>query len=88
LVSQPRKSGRQGVHQVFQWENLDGKGGAWKEHIILEGPECHEGVVGDVDGDGAIDICSKAWNGNLHIYLRNMLVEKRGHVPHALSRER
>ncbi len=81
-------TGPGGKRRWFIWENLDGKGGAWKEHIILEGPECHEGVAGDVDGDGAIDICSKAWNGNLHIYLRNMLVEKRGHVPHALSRER
>ncbi len=27
----------------------------------------------DVDGDGDIDICSKPWNGNEHVYLRNML---------------
>jgi len=27
----------------------------------------------DVDKDGDIDICSKPWNGNEHIYLRNML---------------
>ena len=32
----------------------------------------------DVDKDGDLDICSKAWNGDLHIYLRNMLVEHGG----------
>jgi hypothetical protein len=28
-----------------------------------------------VDGDGDIDICTKPWNGDEHIYLRNMLKE-------------
>ena len=27
----------------------------------------------DVDKDGDIDICSKPWNGDEHVYLRNML---------------
>ena len=70
-------TGEGGKRRWFIWENLDGRGGAWKEHVILEGPECHEGVAADVDGDGDLDICSKAWNGNLHVYLRNMLVESR-----------
>ena len=35
-------------------------------------------TTADVDGDGDLDICSKAWNGDLHIYLRNMLVERGG----------
>lgn len=59
------------------WENIDGKGGRWQEHTILEGKECHEAKAADVDGDGDIDICTKPWNGNLHFYLRNMLVEDR-----------
>jgi hypothetical protein len=63
--------------KCFIWENLDGKGGQWKEHVILEGKECHEAKAADVDGDGDIDICTKPWNGNLHVYLRNMLVEDR-----------
>jgi hypothetical protein len=29
----------------------------------------------DVDKDGDIDICSKPWNGDEHVYLRNMLKE-------------
>jgi len=43
--------------------------------MILEGKQCHEAKAADVDGDGDIDICTKPWSGNLHIYLRNMLVE-------------
>jgi len=26
----------------------------------------------DVGGDGDIDICSKPWNGDLHVYLENV----------------
>jgi hypothetical protein len=62
-------------HKCFIWENADGKAGAWKEHLIFSGKECHETKANDVDGDGDIDICTKPWNGDEHIYLRNMLKE-------------
>ena len=61
-------------YQCFIWENL-GKARKWKQHLILEGKRCHEAKAADVDRDGDIDICSKPWNGNLHFYLRNMLIE-------------
>jgi len=62
-------------HKWFIWENKDAKGATWVQHEILSGKRCHEAKVADVDGDGDIDICSKPWNGDEHVYLRNMLKE-------------
>ncbi|UCG50285.1 MAG: VCBS repeat-containing protein [Phycisphaerales bacterium] len=65
----------QSRHECFIWENLDAEGRQWKQHLILAGRRCHEAKAADVDRDGDIDICSKPWAGDLHFYLRNMLVE-------------
>ncbi|HUS93288.1 MAG TPA: VCBS repeat-containing protein [Phycisphaerae bacterium] len=70
-------SGPEGKHRWFIWENLDGKGTRWAEHVVLEGKRCHEAKAADVDGDGDVDLCSKPWNGALHVYLRNLLRETR-----------
>lgn len=61
-------------HRCFIWENADAKGGRWQEHLILSGRRCHEAKAADVDQDGDVDICTKPWRGNEHIYLRNTLV--------------
>jgi hypothetical protein len=46
----------------FIWENVDGRGARFRERVILDvGLGGHEAVVGDVDGDGDLDICSKLW---------------------------
>ncbi len=68
-------------HRWFIWENVDGKGAEWTQHEILTGKRCHEAKAADVDGDGDIDICSKPWNGDEHIYLRNMLKEDSSKLP-------
>ncbi|MCL2775388.1 MAG: VCBS repeat-containing protein [Oscillospiraceae bacterium] len=43
-------------------ENVDGKGGEWKEHVIAD---CnlggHDAVMGDVTGNGLPDFVSKPW---------------------------
>lgn len=45
----------------FVWENSDGQG-TFVERVILDANlGGHEAVVGDVDGDGDPDICSKLW---------------------------
>lgn len=61
--------------KLFIWENLTGDGKEWNEHLILTKIEVHEIVAGDVDGDGDPDICSKPWNGNLHFFLQNQLID-------------
>lgn len=65
------------THKLFIWENLSGDGMNWKEHVILTGKRIHEAVAADVDHDGDIDICTKPWNGSLHFYLENKLVERK-----------
>ena len=70
-------TGADGTHRWFIWENADGRPTRWIERVILVGPRCHEGVAADVDGDGDLDICSKPWNGDRHVYVKNLLVESR-----------
>jgi CubicO group peptidase (beta-lactamase class C family) len=62
-----------GEHVWFLWENTDGKGGDWKEHVVQRGQRTHESVCGDIDGDGDIDIFTKPWRGDLHLFVENLL---------------
>jgi hypothetical protein len=72
--------GRQNPRWVL-WENLGRN--EFKEHIILDARlGGHELQVGDVNGDGDVDICSKAWGprpwngqgGRMHVdFLENLL---------------
>ena len=41
---------------------LDGVGGQWREHVILDANlGGHAAVVGDVTGNGLVDVVSKPW---------------------------
>lgn len=70
----------------FIWENADGKGADFREHVILDaGLGGHEVVADDVDGDGDLDLCSKLWRprrdnangGRNHAdFLENLLVQR------------
>jgi hypothetical protein len=54
--------GGDGDPRWYIWENVDGKGGEWREHVILDANLAgHEAVVGDVTGNGLPDIISKPW---------------------------
>jgi len=65
-----------GSGRWFVYENVDGKAKTMREHIILTNVPGHETVAGDVDGDGDIDLCSKPWNGDRHVFLENLLRTK------------
>ncbi|MBN1639978.1 MAG: VCBS repeat-containing protein, partial [Anaerolineae bacterium] len=48
--------------RYYIWENLDGVGGAWREHVILDANlGGHAAMVGDVTGNGRLDILAKPW---------------------------
>jgi len=54
--------GGDGAPRWYIWENLDGRGGAWQEHVILDANlGGHATIVGDVTGNGRLDIISKPW---------------------------
>lgn len=67
-------AGRTGVSsRWYVWENLDGKAGSFAEHVIHadSGYGGHDAAVFDADGDGDMDILSKAFQ------LSHSLVENR-----------
>jgi len=72
-----------GPPRWFLWENLDGKGGEFVEHVILDaGLGGHVAVAADFDGDGDLDLVGKLWRprkdnangGRNHVdFLENLL---------------
>jgi len=59
-----------GTKKLQIWENVK-DGQVWVEHIVDQGKESHLGArVADLDGDGALEIVSIAWDNyqNLHLW--------------------
>ncbi len=48
--------------RYYIWENVDGRGGVWKEHVILDANlGGHAAQVADITGNGKPDIIAKPW---------------------------
>jgi len=68
--------------KAFLWENLDGRAGSFREHVVLDrGIGGHDALFGDADGDGDLDGYFKIWStfhsngydGKPHVdYLENL----------------
>lgn len=68
--------------RFFIWENVDGQGLTWKEHVILDvNLGGHETVIGDITGNGLPDMLTKPWrahkknalNGKMYVmFLENV----------------
>ena len=57
--------------QYLIWENVDGKGDKWKEHIVLDANlGGHAAQIGDVAGNGRIGIVCKPWLPDKHNALK------------------
>ncbi len=56
--------------RVILFENVDGAGLRWRQHVVFEGDEHHDGTVFvDLDKDGDLDVLSIGWfNPRVVIY--------------------
>ena len=51
--------------RYYIWENVDGEEEKWREHVILDiNLGGHATVVGDVPGNGRLDMMSKPWQAS------------------------
>ena len=59
--------------RLLLFENLDGHGGKWLEHVLHIGDEHHDGTIAvDIDGDGDVDIISIGWDHGRVLLYENM----------------
>jgi len=62
---------------LYIFENDDGKGNTWKEHIVYTGDEHHDGCrLVDIDSDGDIDIISIGWSHKKVLLYENRAIKK------------
>jgi hypothetical protein len=65
---------------LFVMENADGFGGSWRQHVIYNGDEHHDGAqLVDIDGDTDLDVISIGWGHNNVILYENKAID--GGIP-------
>ena len=58
--------------KLYIFENADGRGTRWIQHLVHEGDEHHDGAqVVDFDNDGDLDIISIGWGHSLVLLYEN-----------------
>jgi hypothetical protein len=61
--------------KLYVFENEDGQGGSWTEHVVYTGDEHHDGAqVVDIDGDGDLDIISIGWSHDRVLLYENKAI--------------
>ena len=62
--------------KLLIFENSDGKGNIWKEHLVYTGDEHHDGAqVVDIDNDGDLDLISIGWShGRVQLYENKAII--------------
>lgn len=63
--------------RLIVFENLDGAGQKWKEHLVHQGDEHHDGaVLADIDNDGDLDIISIGWTHGKVVLYENKAINR------------
>ncbi len=62
--------------KLYIFENSDGTGTSWAEHIVFTGDEHHDGTqVIDIDQDGDLDIVSIGWSHSNVLVYENQAIQ-------------
>jgi len=60
-----------GANQVTLWENTNGQGTAWTEHLIAPLSGAHSVEAADMDSDGDQDVVAAGFNADLILWYEN-----------------